>query len=538
MQEFKPLPMKDIANPAPMHPAFEKTSQWMNSFMPTVMDKIRAGSVAPTNMGMSNQDGSGVAKMLFEAVHPDTFNRVLDFIRPRGGMPKYQKGTDYVEETGPAMLHQGEAVIPAEENKPYREGRPGQIIPYGREPSPLGSVPGQITYAGMTGPGAEGPGMGWLGSSPGQWWNKTKESLANPMAWLDKQAGQFGLERKATPGFDFEKGIFGGGGPEPIGGGVRYGETVPPGGVAAPYPGPRPWTNRPAEGGGVGGEPTPLGEGWQHYGEGIDYKMGPENARGDELARQRILKEATPDLRLPFRGYYEAHPEERAADEYYARMRGPAPDSYEAGVERMREMNLMDIVKSPNTTPEARKAAAEQLTAMKAGKAERGITAMKGAGELWGKGMEYGPTSPLSQERLAHARSLEMTPWMHMAGIEAQNKAHLEGIREQVRGHVEAAQISADVKDPMLKAIDAALAMGQKNQDLTGVPANFQRDVGRILKTYHDAGRISDEQFAKIPDEYKKSPTVRLYSKGVAYDIPEEKVAQMRSKYPDLKEKQ
>ena len=269
MQEFKPLPMKDMANPAPMHPAFEKTSQWMNSFMPTVMDKIRAGSVAPTNLGAGNQGGAGIANMLFQAVHPDTFNRVLDFLKPsksrQEGGP-VEPGEEYtVGEAGPEK---------------FKPAVPGQILPYGKEPSPLGSVPGQITYAGMT-DRRESPEMPGIGP---QAYRALKGSLVSPY----ESPYEPGLPSFRMPG----------GEPTPIGGGATpMGATIPPGERAPAYTG----RNRPVGGPPAPEGPAPLGEGWQHYGEGIDYKMGPENARGDEMARQRILREATPDLRLPFR---------------------------------------------------------------------------------------------------------------------------------------------------------------------------------------------------------------------------------------------
>jgi len=52
----------------------------------------------------------------------------------------------------------------------------------------------------------------------------------------------------------------------------------------------------------------------------IKSSVEPENAatrKGDELARQRILKEATPNLKLPQKSYYDAHPEERHLDQVH-----------------------------------------------------------------------------------------------------------------------------------------------------------------------------------------------------------------------------
>ena len=41
---------------------------------------------------------------------------VKDYLKPLGSMPSYKHGTGYVPKTGPAMLHEGEAVIPKEAN--------------------------------------------------------------------------------------------------------------------------------------------------------------------------------------------------------------------------------------------------------------------------------------------------------------------------------------------------------------------------------------------------------------------------------------
>jgi len=52
----------------------------------------------------------------------------------------------------------------------------------------------------------------------------------------------------------------------------------------------------------------------------IKSSVEPENAAtriGDELARQRLLKEARPNLKLPQRSYYEAHPEDRYLDQVH-----------------------------------------------------------------------------------------------------------------------------------------------------------------------------------------------------------------------------
>jgi hypothetical protein len=67
----------------------------------------------------------------------------------------------------------------------------------------------------------------------------------------------------------------------------------------------------------------------------VKLSVKPENAtnkKGDELARQRILKEATPNLKLPQKSYYDAHPEERAKDAATQAIK-PLTDMYQKLIE-------------------------------------------------------------------------------------------------------------------------------------------------------------------------------------------------------------
>jgi len=64
-------------------------------------------------------------------------------------------------------------------------------------------------------------------------------------------------------------------------------------------------------------------------------KGTPGATSGDELARQRIPRETTPDLRLPKKSYYEVHPEERARDDA-AQANKPLMDMQKKLIEDMR----------------------------------------------------------------------------------------------------------------------------------------------------------------------------------------------------------
>jgi hypothetical protein len=419
MPEFKPLPMKDTVNPEPMHPASQKMSEWMNSYMPTVMNKINAAGPGPTNMGMSNQSGGGVADMLFKAIHPDTFNRVLDFLKPtprqEGG--DVEPGREYtVGEAGPEK---------------FKPAVPGQIIPYGKEPKPLGPTAGGITYGGMTDTPMglsmpAGPNRGYRMAdmeppgAPGTP-EYMKRFAGREAEWMGKEQQEW-AKRTGRP---MET---------PIGGTVPSmdpRDVSPLGGHTQTVPSMDPRDVSPL-GSHTQGE-YPI-SGWKDYGEGIKYRMGegaggvtgpaplPSPEEQEIAARKRWdqpgYAEAHPMMTPGYRkGYYEAHPEEKAAQEFYDMARGPSPSSFEGARERMQEMNLMDIAKSTNVTPEARKAAADQLTAMRSGKTEREALAVRGAGEAYGKALEYGPTSPGTQEKLARAQFEKAEAIAKMAGI-------------------------------------------------------------------------------------------------------------------------
>jgi len=271
--------------------------------------------------------------------------------------------------------------------------------------------------------------------------------------------------------------------------------------VAPPYTGPRPWQNRPpdfAVSHAPGEYPIAKAGGWQDYGEGIGYKLGeigtPVAGPGripspeeQELAARRRWEtpgyaEAHPNLIPGYqKSYYEAHPEERAAQEFYDIARGPQPGSYEYASEYMR--NPMA----------ARKAARE-----------REALATKGAIDIYGKSLEHGIGTPSSQERLAHAQYYREQPGAYLAGIRETNIAQLQGIRDQVAGHLEVAKVGAGAKDQILRGLETFLQKGSERVGMTGLPFDLQKEAAGYMTVMKDLGYITQEQYDKLPDIYKE----------------------------------
>ena len=446
MPNYRPIPGQEMMNVGP-------SGNFPTDDL-TMMARAKASNILMpyANMGMSMNPGipstptgsgtnpipggpmgSGIEDKLYRAVHPDTFNKILETIMqfvtgkpiPRQGGGPVDPDQDYVVgENGPER---------------FRPDVPGQIIP--RETmTPMGPVerPG-LTYRGQMSP-AESMGL-----------NIPPPYTPEYSAW--------------------ESGVSGEGK-----------ETSSPG--VKPYAGPRPWRNRPAVNERY--DIPEAGGGWKDYGEGISYKLGPEDTQGDEMARKRIMGLTAPGgayipgqgrfegIPIPERSYYEAHPEERAMD---------------IATESNRE--LMDMFKRAKT-PDARAAIGDLIKA--------NIAAPEG---YFKTSMEHGPQSPLSQERLAHAESLRGTPAAHMEAIREQSRAHLEGIQKQVAGHLVAAKIAAETKDPIMKEIGSLITQGQKNAEMYGIPFNPQETISQALGIYRAMGAINDEQWNKLPKEYK-----------------------------------
>lgn len=514
MPTYRPIPgQTDRQSAMPMNspPTDDLTMMARERASNILMPYAQTGIPTPGSPGVNPTPGvtkptptAGVEDKLYQAVHPDTFSKVLEIIMqfvtgkpiPRQGGGPVEPGKEYtVGEEGPER---------------FKPAVPGEIIPYGSSPTR------GITYtAGESSPDFL-PGI------------KYNPQVEQPNIWQRMFSGRGGEEW--YPPWTAEAQPFGpvpykpiptkSTGPEgspnlPI----PYGQTIPPGGVAAPYTGPRPW-HRPAitPSTTTPTTPPPTGEeGWKDYGEGIRYKLGPEDIRGDEMARQRILREARPmapattpeEQELAARrrwetsgyaeahpklipgyqkSYYEAHPAERAAQEFYEMARGPQPGSYEYASEYMRDPNA------------AQKAASE-----------REALATKGAADIYGKSLEYGIGTPSAQEKLASAQEklaqaqyYREIPAAHLAGIRETNIAHIQGIRDQVAGNLEAAKIAAGPKDQILKGLETFLQKGSERAAMTGLPFDLQKEAADYITVMKDLGYISQEQYDKLPDTYKE----------------------------------
>jgi hypothetical protein len=147
--------------------------------------------------------------------------------------------------------------------------------------------------------------------------------------------------------------------------------------------------------------------------------------------------------------------------------------------------------------------AANKLPGLEAGRERLASTIYEVPEKYYRAGMEYGPYSPASQEKLAHAEYLQRIPDVRMAEVKEQGRTHLEGINRQVAGHLAAAKITAEVRDPIVKEIGTILTQGQKMSEMYGMPFDPTQAISSVLKVYKALGQIPDEQWNALPDEYK-----------------------------------
>lgn len=467
MPEYRPIPGQTDRGPSPMSPAMDDLSVMARGRASNILSPYanigNSGAPPPGQENPVNPNSGGVANpvpipggsssiedKLYQSIHPDTFSKVLETImqfvtgkpisRQRGGQVDTDK--DYiVGEQGPER---------------FRPSVPGQIIPRG-EPTatPMGPVQGGLRYGGRL---SDAEIMGK---------NVPPPSSAEFSRW---ELGVPGERSEATPN------------------------------LPVPYTGARPWrgpTRGPGEDFGGYRERTreeylgvPSGlEGWKDYpGEGMGYQWsGPETAEtraGDEAARRRMERESPEFRPIPGKGpgpggsylrsYYEAHPEERFRDE--------------AEAENSR---LMDQYRSAKT-------GAEKDRLMKMMEGNKIV-----AQGYYKTAMEQGAGSPAAQEKLAHAEYLRKYPEVHMAGISLQGQQHLAAVNAQVEGHLKTAELAAGTKDPILKSINQSLATAQKATEMTGQPYNPEDIVAKDLQVFHDTGKISDQEYNKLPSRYR-----------------------------------
>src|SRR5208282_1002570 len=109
LQRIKmPTPQQDIMNEGPgMKQRARETTAVGNEVMPRISAPPKAAP--PSAKDLVNPDAKYGTRGKEQRI--DTTNMTKQL-----GMPSYKHGTDFVPETGPAMLHKGEAVTPAKDN--------------------------------------------------------------------------------------------------------------------------------------------------------------------------------------------------------------------------------------------------------------------------------------------------------------------------------------------------------------------------------------------------------------------------------------
>jgi hypothetical protein len=394
MPDFLPLPgqeniQKDISTiPREIPGAQEKARAALAPYFQGMQITPQESKISPSQ-GEEAAGGAGAdnSKMLYESVHPNTFSRTLDFIRdlitgkwpiPRenGGDVSQPNQTYLTGEKGPELL------------KTDNQGR-GTVAP----------LPGMRTRT---------PFMETGSGSPG--------ALASGAGFMETGSGTPGGSSRL--GSTIRKFATGGHYQPPAQ--TDAIDLVPGRGGTYELPGLE--TMAPAH----TRAPTDTGTGvspdWRDYGEGISYRLGPENLPGDRMARNRINAATRPGgyydpnlgrvdesyfPRPPERSYYEAHPEQEAAG---LAMLASERHPYEVEEEKFRESGLEDIAKDRSKTKEARAAAREELAEIQKGRVARGELPGRAYTDTLTKGMEYGPGSPSSQEKLAHAEYYRSMP--------------------------------------------------------------------------------------------------------------------------------
>ncbi len=482
MDGYRPIPGESGAvNNMPMDDLTRMASESASRLLMPYQDKFGVKPIVPVPGEKTPAPISAptvaTEDRLYESIHPSTFSKVMETIMSlvTGAIPRQAGGPvdpnkEYiVGERGPEKFRPSVpgAIIPTRFSPvdPFRqrdefaeatEARKKAGVVYDPNKGPL-TQPGGLSGALIE--------SGWLGTRPGERPRSEERPIpgdrpidmrANPETGTYEIPRDLAVShnRKDIPGFESEPAL----------------SHIP------------------------GKYPISEAGGWQDY-EGGRYKVGPERfflggrevptgtpgaVSGDELALSQIpgRDELTRRYAIPEstkRSYYDTHPEERFMD---------------AAAQSNQE--LMDMFKTAKT-PGTRAAIGRLIEAN-----------LPIPGQYYRAGLEYGYGSPATQEKLAHAEYLRRMPGAHLAGISEQGRTHLEGINRQVAGHLGAAKIAAETKDPIMKEIGAILTQGQKMSEMYGGIFDPQQIVSNVLKVYRAMGEISDEQWAKLPDEYKR----------------------------------
>jgi hypothetical protein len=477
MPEYRPIPGQNASSDLPMDDLTRMATESASKLLMPYQEKFGLKPIVPGEKAnpVPVSPSASAEDKLYESIHPSTFSKVMETImslvtgKP---IPRQEGG-------------------PADPNKKYIVGERGPEVF-------TPNVPGQIT------PGEQlmgSVGTEWPGIGP-QAYRAISRTMTSPYeSPYEPGLPKFQLPRiSGKSAIDMVR--------DPVTGTYDIPEAAPSHGIPSQGAFDIPPESLPSH--------TPVDYGWKDYGEGMRYRVGPERffkggrevaagepgaVSGDELARQRIYREPNRFYGIPEpgRGYYDAHPEERAMDIAREETK-PLMDVYQKQLDRY--SNIMQGFGLPMNRREAAALRAEAMNKIPLIQAEMARLSAE-PGKYYKAGMEYGPTSPAAQERLAHAEYYRRLPGLEMAKLSEQGRMHLEGINRQVAGHIEAAKIAAEVKDPIMKEIGTVLTQGQKMSEMYGTPFDPQQTIGSILNVYHAMGQISEDQWAKLPKEYK-----------------------------------
>jgi hypothetical protein len=453
MPDYRPIPGGGSGGPAdmPMDDLTRMASERASSLLMPYQDKFGAKSITPSQGSSRGELAASTLPSnedrLFRAVHPETFSKIMETIL------SLVTGKPIPRQMGGDVEPGQEYVVGEKGPEKFKPDVPGQITPY----------------------------------SQGPWMEKYKEDVMRGISRPSPLTSS--LSRLVAPEYRKPLGLES----APID--IKDPET---GGFMAPqYKGTAPWRQRPIP------TTTPPG-GWTSYDEGMRYKLGPETPEGDRLAQERILAEAgrTTEkygIPVPGRSYYEAHPEERIMDIARSETK-PLMDEYQKALDRY--TNLAQGYGLPMGRQRAATIRAEAMKMIPVIQGEMAKISEE-PGEYYKKALEFGPETPETKEKLAHAEYLRRMPEVELAKISEEGRVHLEGIQKQVEGHLGAAKIAAESKDPIMKEIGAILTQGQKNSEMYGIPFDPEQTISSILGVYRAMGEISDEQWAKLPKQYK-----------------------------------
>jgi len=267
----------------------------------------------------------------------------------------------------------------------------------------------------------------------------------------------------------------------------------------------------------------PTGEmaGWENRGEGVNVKL-PSDWNAAEEGRR--FSAANPNgyysgvgrpMELPSgpsdRGYWAAHPEEKAAQDYYDMTRGPAPSSYEAGVARMKEMGLEDQVKDRNIPKGARLSAAQQLSDLRKANADRDIGAAKGYADIYGKGLEHGPAGPGSQLKLAEAEYYRQKPGIERQHYSEYAQARVDVARELAAQRIQVAtdKREADMERGQLNLYNKVLSNYKKKDMMTGSTVPDLEAATPEIKRLVKAGLLHESYGLDLPEPKPKESDIR-----------------------------